>query len=429
MDRDPLRAELLGAVSRAGTVRRLLRARWVAIVVAALQLAAFDSSGLDRRAFVALYALLVVLAAANVVLRRMSDHALGTRPLVLATLGLDAVVLIVFVVVLAFDPSSSTYVLLVMIPMEAALYFGVHGALWGWGVALIGLVLREFAEAAVGDPVQLTAITFRAGTVLVIAYAVGSVVAERDEQRRRTEAALVQVTHGDQWRQRLIAALAHDVRAPLAGARESLATVHHHFDRLSTELAQAVLVAGIRQADRGLLLARDLLDMAASESAGLVMHRTAVDLGELVPATVALSSAADAVVTVPGHVVVSADAARLEQVVHNLVANAVAHGRAPIEVDVSRTPDGIELSVRDHGDGVADTRQLFTAFGGTGGTESVGLGLWLVRSLVEAHGGTVHHEPAHPGARFVVTLPHTPAPADTPDPRDRDRLPSLDRLG
>lgn len=64
--------------------------------------------------------------------------------------------------------------------------------------------------------------------------------------------------------------------------------------------------------------------------------------------------------------------------------------------------------MRDHGTGVPDERKatLFDRLGGDSAhPESVGLGMWIVRLLVEAHGGDVVYEPADPGARFTVRIP------------------------
>ena len=78
------------------------------------------------------------------------------------------------------------------------------------------------------------------------------------------------------------------------------------------------------------------------------------------------------------------------------------------EIDARREGGDVIVTVRDHGPGVRpeDLPRLFTRLArGRAGTDSVGLGLWIVRTLTEAHGGSVSHEPADPGARFVVRLP------------------------
>jgi signal transduction histidine kinase len=106
------------------------------------------------------------------------------------------------------------------------------------------------------------------------------------------------------------------------------------------------------------------------------------------------------------------DRVRLEQIIDNLVANAVKFGAgSPIEVVAEAEGACAHLVVRDHGIGIApdDQRRIFERFERAvprkhyGG---LGLGLWIVRNLVEAHGGeiSVSSEPGR-GSRFEVTLP------------------------
>jgi signal transduction histidine kinase len=112
------------------------------------------------------------------------------------------------------------------------------------------------------------------------------------------------------------------------------------------------------------------------------------------------------VATAPG-VVVVVDPARLEQVVANLVGNAVKHGRAPIEITAVSNDDGFELRVADSGDGADPDVEasLFQPFAAGPTVGSTGLGLWVVRTLVESHGGTVSYERVGGRPSFVVRLP------------------------
>jgi signal transduction histidine kinase len=106
------------------------------------------------------------------------------------------------------------------------------------------------------------------------------------------------------------------------------------------------------------------------------------------------------------------DAMRIEQVVTNLVTNACKYGGdQPIDVQVARHPDGVQIVVRDRGMGIgrADQARIFERFERAMSTQSyagLGLGLWIAREVVEAHGGhiTVVSE-AGQGAEFRVVLP------------------------
>lgn len=105
---------------------------------------------------------------------------------------------------------------------------------------------------------------------------------------------------------------------------------------------------------------------------------------------------------------VRADAERLEQIVVNLAANAIAYGEPPLLVSAGRSGSTVAIDFVDHGDGVPDDQMetLFSPFGARVGRGSVGLGLATVSALTEAQGGRVSYEVNDPrGARFRVELP------------------------
>ncbi len=110
------------------------------------------------------------------------------------------------------------------------------------------------------------------------------------------------------------------------------------------------------------------------------------------------------------------DRLRLERVLTNLLSNAFKYGQGqPIEVRVERTDGQARLVVRDHGQGIPleEQRSIFERFkkasSSQGKKEGFGLGLYIVRQLVEAHGGTIPWR-ARPGdgATFTVELPMVP---------------------
>ena len=110
---------------------------------------------------------------------------------------------------------------------------------------------------------------------------------------------------------------------------------------------------------------------------------------------------------------VSVDPVLFEQVLINLVDNALKHGAPPLQLTARRGAGVVEIAVRDHGAGIAggDELRVFDKFVRASTAPGAGLGLAVVRAIVEAHGGTVRVEaPPDGGARFVVELP-APAPA------------------
>ena len=210
----------------------------------------------------------------------------------------------------------------------------------------------------------------------------------------------------DRWRRALTATLAHDVRSPLSTVIGTLEILED--DPALDDRYRPLLAGATRQTRRVLSLASGLLEVERVEHGSLRLDRTDVHLADLA-GTVADLTRPDAVrVDVDPGLVVRGDADRLEQVLFNLTSNALRHGRPPVVISAAAAPGGVEVAVEDHGDGVpdADVPFLFDRFS-TADTspQSVGLGLWIVHTLVGAHGGQVRYEPCAAGARFVVTLP------------------------
>jgi signal transduction histidine kinase len=103
------------------------------------------------------------------------------------------------------------------------------------------------------------------------------------------------------------------------------------------------------------------------------------------------------------------DRARLGQIVRHLLTNALRYGSAPIDLIVRDDHGQLELIVHDHGPGipVEERARLFDRFGRSNPrkTGGLGVGLWVVRTLCQAMGGTVALDDTEAGARFCVSLP------------------------
>jgi two-component system sensor histidine kinase BaeS len=127
-----------------------------------------------------------------------------------------------------------------------------------------------------------------------------------------------------------------------------------------------------------------------------------------VAATASLSSGAVRAEAEPGLPWLEADPVRLRQALGNLVANAVAHSRGEVVVSASRHDDGVALAVSDSGEGIEPEHQLAVFEPGTRFADrpGEGLGLAVVRSVVDAHGGVVELESAPGrGSTFRLVLP------------------------
>ena len=282
-------------------------------------------------------------------------------------------------------------------------WLGLHHRPWTVVACALPATVAYLAPLiVVGSPPRVLS----SAVVLVpVGVGIGLVVAGRvrdlREQRDRAERA-------EDWRSALMATLAHDIRSPLTTVETTL-LVLDEAPELPRDRRAAMIGAALRQTRRLTRLASGLLDLERVEQGALRLDRGWVPVDDVVDEAAALvpTGAAVARHVEPG-LRVHADAERLEQVVINLLTNAVRHGQPPVVLTAERAAGGVRLTVRDHGPGVAEDRRatLFDRLGGDAGhPDSVGLGMWIVRLLVEAHGGTVRYEPARPGARFTVWLP------------------------
>jgi heavy metal sensor kinase len=241
---------------------------------------------------------------------------------------------------------------------------------------------------------------------------------------RTLNAMLDRLEEGVNARERLIADASHELRAPLAAMRSELEVSLRH-DPLADQ-ARAVLESARDEVVRMGRIVDHLLTLARFDEGGLELLVAPQDLrGTAEAAARAHRAAAEAdgvSVTVEGNgAMVAGDAERLEQVLSNLVDNAVRHAPAGSDVlvrvwrDEAAAEAGVTVS--DEGPGVPEgvRERIFERFArqdpARGRTGGAGLGLAISREIVLAHRGRIWVEPREPrGSAFVVALPLSGAP-------------------
>jgi signal transduction histidine kinase len=243
------------------------------------------------------------------------------------------------------------------------------------------------------------------------------VVSLRDtEARRRTERS-----HAE-----LIATVAHELRSPLTSVKGFTATLLAKWERFTDDQKKLMLETVDADANRVTRLIAELLDISRIDSGRLEVRRQPVDIGAAVgrhvQAHVAAGQPADRFLVrlrqpLPG---LWADPDKIDQVLSNLLENAVRHGEGTVSIDVEPSPSprepgitGTSVTVSDEGPGIPEEsmNRVFTRFWRGSKRGGTGLGLYIVKGIVEAHGGTitVGRGPTG-GAEFRFTLPvATPA--------------------
>ncbi|MBC9248903.1 hypothetical protein A9179_01315 [Pseudomonas alcaligenes] len=237
---------------------------------------------------------------------------------------------------------------------------------------------------------------------------------------RRLRAVNALLAHANEEKNRYLGIAAHDLRNPLSSLR-GLSQLMLEMQLPEEQKHQFVNVIH-RTSDELLNLVNDLLDVSNIEAGKIALSLAPVDLPALVRERLAhllpqaeqkqirIEFIASDIAALP------VDKSRFGQVIDNLISNAIKFSPpgTVVTVRVADRNDGVEFAVEDQGPGIseADREHLFKSFQKlsakpTAGEKSTGLGLSIVKSIVEAHGGHIDVEsPPEGGARFVVLLPN-----------------------
>jgi signal transduction histidine kinase len=232
------------------------------------------------------------------------------------------------------------------------------------------------------------------------------------EARRRTERS-----HAE-----LIATVAHELRSPLTSVKGFTATLLAKWERFTDDQKKLMLETVDADANRVTRLIAELLDISRIDSGRLEVRRQPVDIGAAVQrhvdAHVAAGQRADRFTVQVGRPLPAlwADPDKVDQILGNLLENAVRHGEGTVTIEVApapatggdRTTEGTAVTVSDEGPGIPEESmgRVFTRFWRGSKRGGTGLGLYIVKGIVEAHGGTIAVGRAPGGgAQFRFILP------------------------
>ena len=294
-------------------------------------------------------------------------------------------------------------------------------------VTVVVLTSRDAAGAPAGALVLVEDVTAQSALERGLAEQHGELRRLEEQLRRQNEAlagANAELQRLDDMKSMVISVAAHELRAPLSSIVAYLELVlDGHFGPLTAQQKESLEIAQA-SAQRLLTITRNLLDVTLLQAGSIELAREPSDLAALVDVAVAEMRpllearghelSLDVAPDLPPAI---CDPARTVQVLGNLLDNACKYtpegGRITVRVGRSAEADFLQLTIVDTGIGIApdDREKLFERFFRTeaaraAGISGTGLGLHLVRSLVELHGGRLwmESEPGR-GSAFSVTFP------------------------
>jgi PAS domain S-box-containing protein len=239
------------------------------------------------------------------------------------------------------------------------------------------------------------------------------VIARDIGKRKQQERALLEI---DRHKDEFLATLAHELRNPLAPIQTGIEVLRLSSDdntkAKSLDMMERQMVHLVRLVD-------DLLNISRISRGKVSLRFEMLDIGDAIRKTVEANKSslyADRQISIdlpPESLIVKADAVRFTQIIGNLLDNAVKYTstNGHIWISASRVEQQVKISVRDDGIGIDPDKidNLFQMFMQVDTTRigGMGIGLALVRNLVELHGGTVeaHSKGLGYGSVFIVTLP------------------------
>ena len=313
---------------------------------------------------------------------------------------------------------------------SAAVMAGGFGVLIVFGLALALLLGRRTARAISELVASVKAVAHGSEPLPVRAHvaevneagrALTETAALLAERLRRERAARAEVEAADRAKNAFLAMLGHELRNPVATIRNAVEILKRA--DASSEPAQRAVTVVDRQSAQITRLVEDLLDLARIEQGKIALRKEIIDLRELLQSVAEdQRGAVDraglrlAMDLPAAGVWVHADRVRIAQVIGNLIHNAAKFTPRGGEIRVALARHGgyAQVRVRDSGAGIdpAALERIFEPFvqaeqEGARAAGGLGLGLALVRTLVDLHGGTVRaaSKGKGQGAEFTVSLP------------------------
>ncbi|HEX4323292.1 MAG TPA: ATP-binding protein [Gaiellaceae bacterium] len=279
------------------------------------------------------------------------------------------------------------------------------------GARTIGMLSlsRDRPDAFSADEVELVSLLGR-----LVATAVQNIRAYEAERRRVEELARLSQLRAD-----FVSLVSHELRSPMAAVIGAARTLQDRWRMLSAAQRESFLALIGDETARLAELVADVLDTSRIEAGTFSYRFEEVDLGRVVDEAIETAVLAQQEVPVVASVhgaipTIRGDHARLRQVLGNLIENAVKYSPEGAEVRVAAAAGNgaVRISVRDAGPGIPRDQQarIFEKFGRAevegGSKPGTGLGLFIARSIAEAHGGSLDvSSGTDQGSTFTLSVP------------------------
>ncbi|MCL5735232.1 MAG: ATP-binding protein, partial [Actinobacteria bacterium] len=259
-----------------------------------------------------------------------------------------------------------------------------------------------------------------------------AIALERDQLAEQRRFALVDA-ETERMRSSLLSSVSHDLRTPLAVIAGTTSTLLEMGDSADQATRDALLSEVYNEANRLTRLVENLLSMTRLES-GVVVDKQWFPLEDVVGSTLSRLRKEIGTRIISKHLpaglpLVSLDGVMIEQVLFNLLDNALQYSPAGSPVDISARSNGeIVIEVADRGPGLAEAEEkqvfekLYRGTAAKRGGRGAGLGLAIARAIIEAHGGRIWAQNRDGGgAVFAFSLPLNP-PAPSIDEVEEEEL-------
>jgi two-component system sensor histidine kinase/response regulator len=284
----------------------------------------------------------------------------------------------------------------------------------GYAVGAIDYIIKPFDPDLLRAKVEALVLLYRRGKELEKRAAI---IHQKEMEATRAQAEAARAEEANRLKDKYIGILGHDLRNPLSAISNSAHLLLRAADLPERHRKTAHRI--LRASDRMGNMIRDVLDFTRGHlGGGIPVEPTDGDLADIcnrvVDETKAVHPEREIIFDARGDLSGAWDRARLEQVVSNLVGNAVRHGLGKIMVEAVGEEREIVLRVQNGGPPIPPSQiptifEPFKRVDAPRGSEGLGLGLYIVREIVRAHGGTIQvRSSANEGTTFACIWERTP---------------------